>query len=74
MSETHIVFLNWILKEFETLLGGLGLNSLDGGLIVEEFAYGCTGIGSALTITDIGVSGRKHTQAEHSLLNTVKLS
>nr|CAD7590699.1 unnamed protein product [Timema genevievae] len=37
--------------------GGLGLSVFDGCMIGEELAYGCTGIGTVIESTGLGVSG-----------------
>lgn len=34
----------------------MGFNSFDGCLVVEELAYGCTGILTALDATELAVS------------------
>lgn len=36
--------------------GGAGLGCLTGCVVAEEFAYGCTGIMSAMIVSEIGVS------------------
>ena len=36
--------------------GGTGLSSMDGVLIYEELAYGCTGIVSPIVANDLAVS------------------
>ena len=38
------------------LTGGSGLSSLDGVLVAETMAYGCTGITTALLSNDLAVS------------------
>ena len=37
-------------------IGGAGLSSMDGILIYEELAYGCTGIVSPIVANDLAVS------------------
>jgi len=37
------------------LQGGAGLSGLDGILIVEALAYGCTGISTAIVSNDLAV-------------------
>ena len=36
--------------------GGTGLSSMDGVLILEELAYGCTGVTSPIVANDLAVS------------------
>ncbi|XP_035434553.1 probable medium-chain specific acyl-CoA dehydrogenase, mitochondrial isoform X4 [Spodoptera frugiperda] len=50
--------------------GGLGLGVFEGSLVCEEFAFGCSGIMAALTITDVGqmpviIAGNKEQQKKY---------
>lgn len=44
------------LKEKCSHAGGSGLSVLDGVLVAETLAYGCTGIQTAILSNDLGVS------------------
>lgn len=43
-----------------TVVGGMGMGVLDGCLVAEELAYGCTGIMTALEASGLGVSYEHH--------------
>lgn len=42
-------------KHVPEKFGGAGLNCLAGCVVAEELAYGCTGIMSAITVSEVGV-------------------
>ena len=42
------------------LLGGLGLSSIAGCLIVEELSYGCSGIQTAVEANSLAVCQSSH--------------
>lgn len=45
-----------MFKKIIFIIGGLENGVLNGCLIAEEYAYGCSGIGTALGTTNLGVS------------------
>lgn len=56
-----------------TVVGGMGMGVLDGCLVAEELAYGCTGIMTALEASGLGVSYVNHFIAYQPQINFISL-
>lgn len=56
-----------------TVVGGMGMGVLDGCLVAEELAYGCTGIMTALEASGLGVSYEHHFIIYQPQINFINL-
>lgn len=60
MSSSHLVFFCSYTYRFGitafTSTGGMDMGVFDGCMVAEEFAFGCTGIMTAMEASGLGVS------------------